>query len=166
MPDDPKTLTWYSKTNKRENSCTPITCGCPLWFELHQQTAIKLLSNHTKNNEYKLEPGYEARAKRIAAIYAHLFLETLVLDDKAHPNQLIKFGNTNLRGRFYWMGLGAFASKTMAMVFGAWRTTGAYAFNWIAEFYSILTTKEKAHVQHSINTLAKGNLWLAMDIIP
>lgn len=166
MPDDPKTLTWYSKTNKRENSCTPVTCGCPLWFELHQQTAIKLLSNHTKDNKYKLEPGYEARAKRIAAIYAHLFLETLVLDDKAHPKQPIKFGNTNLRGRFYWMGLGAFASKTMAMVFGAWRTTGAYAFNWIAEFYSILTTTEKAHVQHSINTLAKGNLWLAMDIIP
>lgn len=166
MPDDPKTLTWYSKTNKRENSCTPVTCGCPLWFELHQQTAIKLLSNHTKNNKYKLEPGYEARAKRIAAIYAHLFLETLVLDDKAHPKQPIKFGNTNLRGGFYWMGLGAFASKTMAMVFGAWRTTGAYAFNWIAEFYSILTTTEKAHVQHSINTLAKGNLWLAMDIIP
>lgn len=153
MPDDPKTLTWYSKTNKRENSCTPVTCGCPLWFELHQQTAIKLLSNHTKNNKYKLEPGYEARAKRIAAIYAHLFLETLVLDDKAHPKQPIKFGNTNLRGRFYWMGLGAFASKTMAMVFGAIRSVAGFSFDM-----------EKS--RSAINILAKGNLWLAMDIIP
>ncbi|UYZ81556.1 DUF2515 family protein [Moraxella bovis] len=153
MPDDPKTLTWYSKTNKRENSCTPVTCGCPLWFELHQQTAIKLLSNHTKDDKYKLEPSYEARAKRIAAIYAHLFLETLVLDDKAHPNPPIKFGNTNLRGRFYWMGLGAFASKTMAMVFGAIRSIGGFNFD-----------VEKS--RSAINILAKGNLWLAMDIVP
>lgn len=168
MPDDPKTLTWYSKTNKRENSCTPVTCGCPLWFELHQQTAIKLLSNHTKNNEYKLEPGYEARAKRIAAIYAHLFLETLVLDDKAHPNQPIKFGNTNLRGRFYWMGLGAFASKTMAMVFGAIRTQLGYPkwVSFITDTSTEILTGEKPRVLESINILAKGNLWLAMDIIP
>lgn len=167
MPDDPKTLTWYSKTNKRENSCTPVTCGCPLWFELHQQTAIKLLSNHTKNNEYKLEPGYEARAKRIAAIYAHLFLETLVLDDKAHPKQPIKFGNTNLRGRFYWMGLGAFASKTMAMVFGDIRTQLGYSASHLTDkIRAEKLESEKIYIQHSLNILAKGNLWLAMDIIP
>ena len=153
MPNDPKTLTWYSKTNKRENSCTKATCGCSLWFELHQQTAIKLLSNHTKNNEYKLEPGYEARAKRIAAIYAHLFLETLVLNDEAYPNQSIKFGNTNLVGRFYWMGLGAFASKTMARIFHQKRSHWGHQMN-------LQDSREP------INIPAKGNLWLAMDIIP
>lgn len=151
MPNDPKTLTWYSKTNKRENSCTTAQCDCKTFYELHQQTAIKLLSNHVKSNHYKLEPGYEARARRIAAIYAKTFLETGY------------YGNSNLVGRFYWMGLGAFASKTMAMVFGANRSVLGYNSSDAIEYVYI---GGALNIRESLNVLAKGNLWLAMDIIP
>lgn len=151
MPNDPKTLTWYSKTNQNENSCTTAQCDCKTFYELHQQTAIKLLSNHVKDNHYKLEPGYEARARRIAAIYAKTFLETGY------------YGNSNLVGRFYWMGLGAFASKTMAMVFKANRSVLGYNSSDAIEVVYIGGT---LNIRESLNVLAKGNLWLAMDIIP
>lgn len=151
MPNDPKTLTWYSKTNQNENSCTTAQCDCKTFYELHQQTAIKLLSNHVKSNHYKLEPGYEARARRIAAIYAKTFLE------------IGYYGNSNLVGRFYWMGLGAFASKTMAMVFKANRSVLGYNSSDAIEVVYIGGT---LNIRESLNVLAKGNLWLAMDIIP
>lgn len=151
MPNDPKTLDWTSRTNQNENSCTTAQCDCKTFYELHQQTAIKLLSNHVKDNHYKLEPGYEARARRIAAIYAKTFLETGY------------YGNSNLVGRFYWMGLGAFASKTMAMVFKANRSVLGYNSSDAIEVVYIGGT---LNIRESLNVLAKGNLWLAMDIIP
>ena len=50
------------------------------------------------------------RAKTIAGIYARFYLEQE------------KYGNPKLMGRYYWMGLGAFASKTVAFSFSAWQS--------------------------------------------
>jgi hypothetical protein len=137
------TLNWTSNTNANEDSCKQANCTCATFFEIHQQTAMKLVSNkQSGTNQYKLEPGYEARARRIAATYARIFLE----DSTLH-------GTSNLMGRFYWMGLGAFASKTIAMIFSQEKSKIGYQSNF-------------AGAREPINILAKGNLWLFMDITP
>lgn len=137
------TLDWTSDTNLKEGSCKGVSCGCDKFLAIYQQTTIKLLSHRLSHGtRYKLEPGYEARARRIAANYARVFLEDSTFK-----------GKTNLMGRFYWMGLGAFASKTMAMIFSQKRSKFGYQFNF-------------ADAQEPLNILAKGNLWLFMDILP
>ena len=68
-------LDWESNTNTTENSCKAVQCDCLTFWEIYQQEAIKRVSNLKKGNQYKLEPGYEARARRIASVYAKIFLE-------------------------------------------------------------------------------------------
>ncbi|SEO77731.1 DUF2515 family protein [Acinetobacter sp. yr461] len=131
-------LDWNSKTNISEHSCKDAHCDCLTFWEIYQQEAIKRLSNLQKANNYKLEPGYEARARRIASVYAKIFLE------------IEHGGNKNLLGRYYWMGLGAFASKTVATIFKHWGSLLGY----------------NVGVQEAINLFARGNLWLFMDIAP
>lgn len=146
---DPSTLDWNSITNTHHNSCKSVECKCETWFELHQQTAIKVLSNHIEGSLYKLEQGYEERAKRIAAIYARIFLE-FNFEDEIESDTVIEHP---LLGRFYWMGLGAFASKTVA--------------NFFDDFFISLGYDGPFDIaRDAVDILAKGNLWLAMDIIP
>ncbi|WP_171498161.1 DUF2515 family protein [Acinetobacter bereziniae] len=137
-------LGWEGNTNTEENSCKTLQCDCLTFWEIHQQEAMKRVSNlqNGKRNSYKIEPGYEARARRIASVYAKIYLE-----QENH-------GNKQLIGRYYWMGLGAFASKTVAAVFKHGLTTWGY--KWI----SIGLIRDPVH------SFAKGNLWLFMDIAP
>lgn len=132
-------LDWRSKTNTNIGSCTAAQCNCIQFLQIYQQEAMKRVSNLVSANNYELEPGYEARARRIASVYAKIFLETEVS------------GTTSLLGRYYWMGLGAFASKTVAMVFSAFRSEAAYLTGML-------------NSDDALNAFAKGNLWLFMDI--
>ncbi len=113
------TLNWEGNTNIQENSCKTLQCDCLTFWEIHQQVAIKRVSNLKDKNKnlYKLEPGYEARARRIASVYAKIYLEQEI------------HGNKQLIGRYYWMGLGAFASKTVAAILKHGLTTWGY--KWI-----------------------------------
>ena len=56
-------LDWTGLTNTTENSCKTLKCDCLTYWEIHQQEAMKRVSNlkDAKKNRYKLEPGYEAR---------------------------------------------------------------------------------------------------------
>ncbi|MCR4530714.1 DUF2515 family protein [Acinetobacter venetianus] len=137
-------LEWQSNTNTTENSCKEVQCDCSTFWEIYQQQAIMRLSNlqDQKTNTYKLEPGYEARARRIASVYAKIYLEQEIS------------GNKQLKGRYYWMGLGAFASKTVAAVFKHGLTRNGY--KWIPLGF----------VRDPVHSFAKGNLWLFMDIAP
>lgn len=128
----------WSLTNIEEQSCKAITLDCLTYWEYWQQEAIKRMSNLQDENKniYKLEPGYEARARRIAATYASIFLEKEV------------YGNENLKGRYYWMGLGAFASKTVAAVFKDMGSRVGY----------------EVGITEALDRFAWGNLWLYMDI--
>lgn len=137
-------LDWESHTNTTENSCKTVQCTCSTFWEICQQEAIKRVSNLKKSttNQYKLESGYEARARRIASVYAKIYLEQEMN------------GNKYLKGRYYWMGLGAFASKTVAAIFNHGLTARGYKFIPLGI------------VRDPVHSFAKGNLWLFMDIAP
>ncbi|WP_171525056.1 MULTISPECIES: DUF2515 family protein [Acinetobacter] len=144
-------LDWESNTNTTENSCKTAQCDCLTFWEVQQQIAMIRLSNlkDAKKNLYKLEPGYEARARRIASVYAKIYLE-----QENH-------GSQQLKGRYYWMGLGAFASKTVAAVFKHGLT--AWGYKWIPIISPFVLTPL---VRNPVHSFAKGNLWLFMDIAP
>lgn len=137
-----------SQTNQTPKSCHSEKCTCNTFWSILQQTSYIKLSNKTGNNQYRLEEWYEQRARRIAAIYARIYLEM--------EKEL--GGNPNLKGRFYWMGLGAFASKTVAATFDSWMTRTGYQSNKVAA--SLFDAPKSVHI------FAKGNLWLFMDVAP
>ncbi|MCF6260971.1 MAG: hypothetical protein L3J98_12575 [Gammaproteobacteria bacterium] len=123
-----------------------ITVGCDLLWSLAQQFAYLRLSDKTGDNEYKFIGLYAARARRIAATYARFYLET---EDG---------GDTDKTGRYYWMALGAFASKTVACILDSWQVQTSYFTGTI----SLGITDMKAIA----NGLGRGNLWLYNDIAP
>lgn len=143
-----------SQTNQTPKSCHSEKCTCNTFWSILQQTSYIKLSNKTGNNQYRLEVWYEQRARRIAAIYARIYLEM--------EKEL--GGNPNLKGRFYWMGLGAFASKTVAATFNSWVTTTGL---WAAKFEAVPKwAEEYRDAAKSAHIFAKGNLWLFMDVAP
>ncbi len=137
-----------AQTNQTPNSCNSERCSCTTFWSLLQQTSYVKLSNRMEGNRYHLEPWYEQRARRIAAVYARIYLET--------EKEL--GGKPHLKGRFYWMGLGAFASKTVAATFDSWTTWMGYQGNKVIA--SLLDAPKSVHI------FAKGNLWLFMDVAP
>lgn len=125
-----------SATNDEHSKTQPVIGNCNLLWSVAQQFSYIRLSDKTDENEYELIGLYEARAKRIAATYARFYLETE------------EGGDTSKRGRYYWMALGAFASKTVACLLDKWQIKTSYFFN----------------ITSIANGLGKGNLWLFMDI--
>lgn len=150
-------LDWKSDTNTTENSCKAVQCDCLTFWEIYQQEAIKRVSNLKQANQYKLEPGYEARARRIASVYAKIYLEQELN------------GNRQLKGRYYWMGLGAFASKTVAAIFKHGLTKFGYKWAPVigGGLGGIVGGKAiNSMIRDPVHDFAKGNLWLFMDIAP
>lgn len=120
-----------------------------LWSKSHA-FCYKRLSDKTKgnNNTYDFVDQYSARAKRIAATYARFYLE------------LEEGGDKDKLGRYYWMALGAFASKTVACLLDSWQVQGSYAGGAAGTII-----ENKYLNMHEIgNGLGKGNLWLFIDI--
>ena len=74
-------------------------------------------------------------ARRIASAYARIYLEDFPL------------GNKDKIGRFYWVGLGAFAAKQVAVTLERWQLRDA---KWTRLYEG----------------LGKGNLWLFNDVLP
>ncbi len=116
-----------------------------LWT-LGQQEAVRRLSVKTRiefksTARYELIKNFSTRAERIAGNYARIYLE------------LERNGKPELKGRFYWTGLAAFASKQVMCALdyasnSKWRWTGA-----AAPFFDI-----------TMMHLGKGNFWLFQDI--
>lgn len=118
-------------TNTIANSRKEIQCDCNLMWSIIQQMITKRLCSQSGRNEGSIIPVYSDRARRIAATYARFYLETE------------KYGDVSKKGRFYWMALGAFASKTVACS---------------------LDDPRVALIDTVFRGLAKGNLWLFYDI--
>lgn len=122
-------------TNTTPKSFAAVNCDCHTMWSLAQQFSMKRLCVETGENRGKLLSDYAVRARRIAATYARFFLE---LEEGGDPEKM---------GRYYWMALGAFASKTVACTFETWQVR--------AMPLGIDTVWEG---------LGKGNLWLFCDI--
>lgn len=120
-----------SPTNTTENSKKELKCDCNLMWSMIQEMSTKRLCRLHGRNEGSIIPIYSDRARRISASYARFYLET---ED---------YGDPTKKGRFYWMALGAFASKTVACSLDDGRVVVANPV---------------------FQGLAKGNLWLFYDI--
>jgi hypothetical protein len=123
-------------TNTKKNSCVQVQCDCNTMWSLAQQFSYLRLSTATGDFKSELVGDYVVRARRIAATYARFYLESE------------EGGDASKKGRFYWMVLGAFASKTVACLFEKFQVK-AQAL--------VLTKKTK-------DGLGKGNFWLFQDI--
>jgi hypothetical protein len=120
-----------AKTNEKGQSCVDAACGCGTMWSLAQQFSVERLSGRTGEFKGKLIQDFEVRAKRIAATYARFYLE------------MESGGDLTKKGRFYWMALGAFASKTVACTLALTRVK---MLPWVTD------------------GLGKGNFWLFCDI--
>lgn len=122
------------ETTTDMKSCVVMQQSCTQWWDMWQQYAYMQLSIESKE-KYKavFNTSPTKRAEIISGIYARFYLEKE------------KFSNPKLIGRYYWMGLGAFASKTVAYSFRDFRT------NYESEAKKILEA---------------GNFWLFMDVSP
>ncbi|CAL8477935.1 DUF2515 family protein [Caballeronia sp. S22] len=150
-------LTVTGKTNAEPNTCVDAQCSCDIIWSLAQQFTMRQLVTHAPTHKHmpdyregdphvsnkQLEKetpefvsNYELRARRIAAAYARVFLEDFHL------------GDTNKIGRFYWLGLGAFASKQVAATFHQWQVKYLVRRSDLFEY------------------LGRGNLWLFNDVLP
>ena len=144
-------------TNPDPDTCVDAQCSCQVIWSLAQQFSMRQIVTHAPTHphlpdyrerngnvfdeqpEQKGPPAFVGdpivRAKRIAAAYARVFLEDFHLGDKSKV------------GRFYWLGLGAFASKQVATTLAAWQVK--YAMRW---------SELRAG-------LGRGNLWLFNDVL-
>lgn len=122
-------------TNTAPKSCVEVNCDCNTMWSLAQQFSCMRLCVETGEHKGELVEDYAVRARRIAATYARFYLE---LEEGGDPEKI---------GRYYWMALGAFASKTVACTFEAWQVK--------AMSLGIDTVREG---------LGKGNFWLFCDI--
>jgi len=117
------------KTNQTPDSYMHITVKCDVKCSLAQQMAYKRLMERKGDEKYTLLDDY----------YARFCLEEEDGCDK------------QLQGRYYWMGLGAFASKTVACMLNSAQIK--------------LTTLDFGLIMSAgYEGLAKGNFWLFQDV--
>lgn len=131
-------------TNTTSGSVQEITLSCAELWSIGQQEAIRRLSTQrtclfTRIPRRHLVSDFSARAARIAATYARFYLEA---EQGCNPDY---------KGRFYWMGLAAFASKQVKC-----------ALDFIPDSLWFPLAKAATHV--SKDSLGKGNFWLFQDI--
>jgi hypothetical protein len=129
-----------------------------------QQAALIAVSEKKADQCYHLITDPERRARRIAAHYADLYFKS--------------FEKSQKKVQFYWPALAAFVVKDIVEAFrfaredvlqNKWdRVADAARNNSVSGITSLLSS-EASPYQHSLRTyiaLAKGNLWLFMDIYP
>jgi hypothetical protein len=131
---DPTTV--IATTNTTPNSCVDVQCDCNTMWSFAQQFSLLRLSDEVEPYKARLVKDYAVRARRIAATYARFYLEH---EEGSDPTK---------KGRFYWMALGAFASKTVACTFEKWQ----------------VQFQAKALSKKTKEGLGKGNFWLFCDI--
>jgi|TARA_R110000796_G_scaffold141183_3_gene257359 hypothetical protein len=135
-------------TNPVNESTQQVQIGCNTLWSMGQQQAIQRLSEpkrgwFSSTPKQQLVASFSARAARIAATYARFYLEQ---EEGCNPE---------FRGRFYWMGLAAFASKQVKC-----------ALDFIPDDPLLALTPPLAQpaLRISKNELGKGNFWLFQDI--
>jgi hypothetical protein len=147
-----------STTNTKEGSVCQLNAQCDTMWSLAQQFAYVRLSEAPNFIQRQfLKPGakllpdrsifkdYAQRARIISATYARFYLE------------LEEHGTPKKKGRYYWMALGAFASKTVACTLDMVRVNAG-------KF--LPTPHPDFDFSYVRDGLGKGNFWLFQDIAP
>jgi hypothetical protein len=134
-------------TNITPNSCVNVTCDCNTMWSFTQEFSYLRLSNISADFKAKLIDDYAVRARRIAATYARFYLEAEDVSDPAK------------KGRFYWMALGAFASKTVACTLEDLRVSGMGLLPNMPKGAPAAISPSEVY-----EGLGKGNFWLFQDI--
>lgn len=171
-------VTASGTTNAEPGTSIDVTAGCSLiWGAAHQFAYIRLSENWKPGSkEVDLLDCYNTRARRIAATYARIYLETE--DGKGF--------DPDKKGRFYWMALGAFASKTVACLLDEGAIELSFAVGKLIKDIrqEIAENSDLAVMPHIIllnqtldeilswlddmvvisEGLGLGNLWLFMDV--
>nr|WP_314877672.1 hypothetical protein [uncultured Pseudomonas sp.] len=141
-------------TNTDPNSLVTVVFGCEHLWAMGQCRAIEVLSVEkycpTTGAELELVADFSARAARIAAAYARFYLE---LEEGCNPE---------LKGRFYWMGLAAFASKQVMCGLDFVKEVSTYT-KPVSEYYPPVWLGQKG-LEIGKDSLGKGNFWLFQDI--
>ena len=135
-----------------------------LWSYAQQAALIAVSDRNPADGCYHLITDPERRAKRIAGHYAHLYFESA--------------RKSGRKLQFYWPALAAFVVKDIVEAYRfaredvlqrEWKDlASAFRNSSMADLGSIMMTKDSPY-QHALRTysaLAKGNLWLFMDIYP
>ena len=132
-------------TNDKKCSVHEVILGCEKLWAMGQEEAIRRLSERRTANsgKYELISDFSARAARIAAAYAGFYLETG------------EDGKPELKGRFYWMGLAAFASKQVKC---------GLDFIHNDPYLALTPPIVQPPLRIGKNSLGKGNFWLFQDI--
>lgn len=168
-------------TNTRKGSVQEAQYACNLYWSQAHIFSLKRMSESIGDNKYDLLDCYQTRARRIAATYARFYLE---LEDGCDPSK---------KGRFYWMALGAFASKTVACLLDSWPVKGSFIGGILVEaissegdtsppppptvnhqiYESTDVLKRQPEIQQVFTAddllvisegLGLGNLWLFLDV--
>lgn len=135
-----------------------------LWSYAQQAALIAVSDKNNQDGCYHLITDPERRAKRIAAHYAFLYFESAKKSDN--------------KVQFYWPALAAFVVKDIVEAYRfaredvlhrEWKDLAStFRNSAMADMGSVAMTNDSPY-QHAIRTysaLAKGNLWLFMDIYP
>lgn len=136
------------ETNTVKGSQVSVVYDCNHLWASGQLRAISLLKAQKtcplRGQYSEVVRDFGARAGRIAAAYARFYLEQ-------EPGC-----NPELKGRFYWMGLAAFASKQVKCGLDFVKTA--------SHFSKAGGPLGTAGLSIGKNALGKGNFWLFQDI--
>lgn len=151
---------YKANTNTAEGSVCTNMAGCKTPLSQAQAFAYLRVSRPITLSRYLTGPNppnsppprrilgnYGDRARVIAATYARFYLE------------IEEHGNIKKKGRYYWMALGAFASKTVACTIDSWHSIAGRAM-------SSSYLPNAADTDFVRRHLALGNFWLFQDIAP
>ena len=153
-----------SRTNTTAGSQHTQTVDAKYLWSYAQEEALLALSEQAADGTHRLISDPERRAKRIAARYADLYFKS------AEKSQ----GEV----QFYWPALAAFVVKDIVEAYRFaredvlqrnWGFDGSVLRNSTAGDLGSLAQTGASPYQHVVRTyaaLAKGNLWLFMDIYP
>lgn len=135
-----------------------------LWSYAQQAALIAVSDKNDQDGRYHLITDPERRAKRIAGHYAHLYFESA--------------RKSGRKIQFYWPALAAFVVKDIVEAYRfaredvlhrEWKDFASALRNSKASDIGSLVMTDDSPYQHVLRTysaLAKGNLWLFMDIYP
>ncbi|OWT71422.1 MULTISPECIES: hypothetical protein [unclassified Achromobacter] len=142
---------------QHEHNVTPAQ----VWSYAQEEALVSVSDQHDHDKCYRLLPDAEDRARRIAARYAGLYFDSAA--------------KSKGKVQFYWPALAAFVVKDIVEAYrfdrenvleGGWGN--AMRTSAVPTLFSeaLSSASPYAHAMRVYVALAKGNLWLYMDIYP